>query len=339
VRALPGFALLLWAAGALAQSPGVTEPAMDEIVVTGEFPGPGLWKVTLPQNPTGHVLWIVGDPWPLPEKWSWKSREIEATAAASQEILLDVGVTLDADEKIGVFRGMTYLPAILKARRNPDDARLADVLPEDLYARWLVQKKRYLGRETGVERWRPLFAADKLRQAAFDELDMSEGGVVRQVVEKLAKKRRIPVTSPKLKFEFKRSELRSRIKEFSRESLADTECFRLTLDLTEALARRDVEQARARAWATGDLAALAALPELPSPYLSCIMAVMNAQVARDLVPADVRERAASLWLENVRTRLSANASTFAVVSFPKLIRPDGYLDLLRAQGFVVEAPR
>ncbi len=314
------------------------EAPLEEIVVTGEFPGPGMWRITHPDH-EAHVLWIVGDPAPLPKKWTWKSKEIEAAVVNAREILFDVGVSMRADEKIGVLRGMTYLPAILKARRNPDDAELVDLLPADLYSRWLVEKKRYLGRDSGVERWRPLFAADKLRQAAFDQLRMREGGVVAEVVRKLAKKHAVKVNAPRLELTFKRSELRERIREFSRESLSDVECFRLTLDLTEALARKDVENARARAWATGDLEALAALPELPSPYLPCIMAVMNAQVARDLVPADVRERAIARWLEAVAASLAANDSTFAVVGLPKLLRKDGYLDRLKAANYRIEAPR
>lgn len=325
-------------AGALRAQQPAAEPALEEVVVTGEFPGPGMWKVTRADDSSAHVLWIVGDPWPLPRRMQWKSRNIEAMAAGAQEILRDTAVTMTSDEKVGVFRGMSLLPAMLKARRNPDEARLADVLPPELYARWQVQKQLYLGRERGVERWRPLFAADKLRKATFDALEMREGGAVWEVVEKLARDRKMKVTVPTLTFTFKRSELRGRIKEFSRESLADLECFSTTLDLTEALARDDIENARARAWAAGDLAALATLPELPSPYLPCVMAVMNAQVARDLVPTDVRERAIARWLEAVDTSFAANQTTFAVVPFGKLTRPDGYLDRLRARGYGVEPP-
>jgi hypothetical protein len=326
----------LLAAPSLAQSPA--DP-MEEVVVTGEFPGPGMWKVTKPGDPSGHVLWMVGDPAPLPKRWAWKSRDIENIAAGAQEILFDSAFSLQSDEKIGVLRGMTYLPAILKARRNPGEATLADVLPQDLYARWLVQKKLYLGRERGVENWRPLFAADRLRKAAFDELGMRPGGAVAEVVEKIAKRRKIRVTRPQLTFTFKRSEARERIREFSRESLADVECLAATLALTEALAKRDVENARARAWARGDLAALQALPELPNAHLPCIMAVVNAQVTRDLVPADVRERGITTWLAAADAALATNPSTFAVVPFGKLTRPDGYLDRLRARGYVVESPQ
>ena len=38
------------------------EEPLEEIVVTGEFKGPGLWRVTRPGDSDNHVLWIVGDP-------------------------------------------------------------------------------------------------------------------------------------------------------------------------------------------------------------------------------------------------------------------------------------
>jgi len=338
---LPLGALLLLPP-ALAQTSSDTRSAtepLEEIVVTGEFPGPGMWKVSRANDPSGHVLWIVGDPPPLPKRMKWKSRDVETVARSAQEILRDSSVSMEADEKIGVFTGLTLLPAILKARRNPDEAKLADVLPPELYARWQVQKRLYLGRESGVESWRPIFAADKLRKAAFDELNLRDSGMVWEVVGKLAAREKIRVATPQLHFTFKKSELRAKIKEFSRESLADVECFATTLQLTEALADRGTENARARAWATADLQTLGELPPLPSPYLSCAMAVMSSQVAREVIPADIREQLYALWLTSAERSLLQNQTTFAIVPLVKLTRDDGYLARLHARGYVIEAPR
>jgi hypothetical protein len=328
---------LLMVTAATAQS--VEEAPLDEIVVTGEFPGPGLWKITRADDAANHVLWIIGGPPPLPKRMKWKSKDIEAVALGAQEILLDSSVSMEPDEKIGLFRGMMLLPAILEARRNPEDAKLKDLVPPDLYARWRVQKKLYLGRESGVESWRPLFAADKLRRAAYDELKLREGGVVWDVIGELAKKHKIKVTTPKLKFTIKRSEVRTKLKEFSRESLTDVECFDTTLKLTEALGDRETQNDRARAWAIGDHERLAQLPVLPSPNLPCAMAVMSSQVAREFIPADLREKVHALWLEAAEKSLAANQSTFAIVPFVKLTRPDGYLAKLRAKGYLIEAPK
>jgi hypothetical protein len=324
----------LWASVAHAEP---TE-TLDEVVVSGEYPGPGLWKITRPGDASGHVMWIVGEPPPLPKRMKWKSKDIESIALGAQEILLDSGVRMDADEKIGFFRGITLLPAIFEARRNPDEAKLQDLVPPELYQRWLVQKKLYLGRESGIERWRPLFAADKLRKAAFDELKLNEGGAVREVIVKLAEKHKIKVTTPTLRYTIKRSEVRTKLKEFSRESLPDVECFGTMLSLVEALADRETQDARAHAWAVGDHETLSRLPELPSPYLPCAMAVLGSQVAREVIPADVRDQVHALWLAAAEKSLAANSTTFAIVPFVKLTRAGGYLEMLRAKGYLIEAP-
>ena len=69
------------------------------------------------------------------------------------------------------------------------------------------------------------------------------------------------------------------------------------------------------------------------------MAIATSQVARDLVPADVREQVADKWMAAVDASLSANQTTFAVVAIGKLTRTGGYLDMLRANGYRVEAPQ
>ena len=337
-RHLMSFAVICGVGFALAPARAADEP-IEEVVVTGEFPGPGMWRITRPEDAPGHELWIVGDPPPLPKRMKWKSRDVEAVALRSQEILLDASVRMDPDEKIGVFRGLSLLPAALKARKNPDETTLEERLPPELYARWLVQKKKYLGSDSGIEKWRPIFAADKLRREAFDDLNLRENGMVWEVVGKLAKKQKIAATTPSLRFKFHTDDLKAKIREFSREELTDTDCFAITLDLTEALANSDIESRRARAWATADLETLDSLPPLPNPYVPCAMAVMSSQVAKEIIPTDIREQLYVLWIEAAEKSLAANQTTLAIVPLAKLTREDGYLSRLRAKGYTIEPPK
>jgi len=329
---------LLIGTGMHAAEPVTPEP-IEEVIVTGEFPGPGMWKVSRPDDAAGHLMWIVGEPPPLPRRLKWKSGEVEAVLMRSREILLDAALRVEPDEKIGVFRGLSLLPSALKARRNPDDVTLRERLPPDVYARWLVQKKRYLGSGDGVEKWRPIFAADKLRREAFDDLGLRANGMVWEEVGRLAQRQKKKVTTPNLKFTFQADQLKARIREFSREPLADTECFRVTLDLVDALADAATQERRARAWATADLDALESLPALPNPNLPCAMALLDSQVAQDLLPADLREQLHALWVDSAVAALAANETTLAIVPLAKLTRPDGYLARLRAKGFTIEPPK
>ena len=51
--------------------------------------------------------------------------------------------------------------------------------------RTLVQKKLYLGRDSGVERMRPFLVAEKLRDAAIKKLQLGYGGSWGEVWEQV----------------------------------------------------------------------------------------------------------------------------------------------------------
>jgi hypothetical protein len=309
---------------------------LEEIVVTGEYAGPGMWQVTHPDHP-GHTLWIVGEPPPLPNRMQWRSQNVERVALQSQEILMQPGVSLKPDEKVGVFRMLSLVPAAMKLRKNPDKATLQELLPPDVYARWLVQKKLYLGRNSGVEKMRPFLVAERLRDAAFKELQLGGGGAWGAVFQ-LAEKKKIPITTPKLEFTFKTDDLRGQIKAFSREKLADEECFAKTVELTEALSNKQVEEARARAWATADLARLQELPPLPDPEIPCFKAIVDSLSMRTAVPANLREQMDELWFAAAGSAVTKNETTLAFVPMSALLGEQGRLEILRKRGYEILAP-
>lgn len=313
-----------------------TDAPMEEVVVAGEYAGPGLWQVTHPEHP-GHTLWIVGDPPPLPQGIHFRSQQVTRVASQSQEILTPPGSSLQPDEKIGVFRMLTLLPAALKLRKNPDKARLQDLIPPDVYARWLVQKKLYLGRDSGVEKMRPFLVAEKLRDAAIKKLELGNFGSWPDVWT-IVNEKKIPVTRPTLEFTFETEGLRKQIKSLAREKLDDVECFARTVELVEALSNKEVETERARAWATGDLARLQELPPLPDPAPSCDQAIVNALAMATPVPADLGERMDELWFDAAGKAIAKNVSTLAFVPMSTLLGDNGYLDRLRRRGYAVLAP-
>jgi hypothetical protein len=313
-----------------------SEQPLEEIIVTGEFAGPGMWQVTHPDY-TGHTLWIVGEPPLLPKGMRFRSQQVTRVASQSQEILMPTGLSLKPDQKVGVFRMLTLVPAAMKLRKNPDKATLQELIPPDIYARWLVQKKLYLGRDPGVEKMRPFLVAEKLHDAAIKELQLGSGGSWGEVWEHVRTKK-IPVTNPTLEFTFKTDDLRSQIKALSREKLADGECFARTVELTEALSNKQLEDARARAWATGDLARLTELPPLPNRESSCEQAILNALAMTTEVPADVRAKMDELWFAAAGKALTKNESTLAFVPMSALLGEPGLLESLRTRGYEILAP-
>jgi len=313
-----------------------SEELLEEIIVTGEYAGPSMWQVTHPDHP-GHTLWIVGEPPLLPNGMHFRSEEVTRVASQSQEILQQTGFGLKPDEKVGVFRMLTLVPAAMKLRKNPDKATLRDLLPPDVYARWLVQKNLYLGRDSGVEKMRPFLVAEKLRDAAIKELQLGNGfswGDVWQIVNE----KKIPVTNLSLEFTFKTDDLRGQLKAASRQTLDDEECFALTVALIEALSNKAVEEARARAWATGDLAKLQELPPLPNPDPSCDQAIVNALAMTTPVPTDLLEKMDEMWFAAAGNAVTKNENTLAFVPMSALLGEHGYLESLRKRGYAILAP-
>ena len=315
--------------GRAADALGEPSPAIEEILVTGQQPGPGLWRVTHPAAGHDHVLWILGSYGPLPKKMQWRSTELESVLGASQELIAPVSM----NAKVGPLGGLTLLPSLVGLRKNPNGERLQDLVPAELYARWLPLKQRYLGRDDDVEEWRPIFAAGALYDKAVKAHGFESYGVVWPTVEKLARKARVKVIEPEVAVKVDKP--RAAIKEFKRASLDDVECFAKTIARLES----DLElmKVRANAWATGDLARLRELAPVDNAS-ACIAVVLNAQVMQDRGAADWPARRAEAWLSAVEQALARNASTVAVLWIDQILKPDGYVAQLRARGYIVEDP-
>lgn len=324
---------LLLVATVLAQTQPAESPArpdsitLDTVLVSGSRTGPGLWQV----RRDAHVLWILGTQSPLPKRMDWFSQEVEATVVQSQEVLAAPGVSFDAG--VGPVRGLFLLPSLLRARKNPDDATLEQVLPPELYARWDALKRKYMPRNNKVERWRPIFAAGELYEEAIEESGLSMKSVVWPVVRKIAKKRDIPITESQVAVKIEAP--RDAIKEFTATGIDDTHCFAVTLERLET--DLGAMKARANAWADGNLDTLRALP-FPDQNAACREAVLSATVAEKNGMRDLTARVEAAWLASAEAALQKNASTFALLPIGRLMADDGYLAALRARGYEIVEP-
>jgi hypothetical protein len=318
------------------------EAAMEEIVVAGEYPGPGLWRVVKAAPDGEHVLWIFGTPRFVPEAIRWKSREVERVAAASQELIMPESFGIKVDGKVGVFTMIRYLPAALRARKNPDDGKLQDVLPADVYARWKVLKARFIGRDNGIESWRPFFVAEKLTDEAFKDLRAEMGIDPWRFIGPVASEHKLRVTGPQVEYKVPKEQLRDALKTFLKAPLADVECLDATMKVLQGLADHDATNARAMAWAKGNLAVLRGLPQLPDPDPPCTAALVESQAILDLHLFEGKDQLQELglqkWLQAVEAALTHNRSTLALLPIEELLRPEGRLSTLRAKGYEVLDP-
>ncbi|BDT61323.1 hypothetical protein MasN3_48170 [Massilia varians] len=223
------------------------------------------------------------------------------------------------------------LPSLIGVNKNPDDALLRDVLPAEVYARWLPLKEKYLPKNK--ERDRPIFVANELFSAALKQAGLTTSTDVRKQVEKIVDQHKLKVT--KTVNELKVDNPRQLIKDFKKSQLDDVACFSNTLKRLET--DIDAMRVRANAWAKGDIDAIRKLDFNEAE--SCSNAIRNSAVLRDH-PAfqGAEERHRAMWLANAEAALAKNASSFALLSMKDLLDPKGLVAALAAKGYKVEQP-
>jgi uncharacterized protein YbaP (TraB family) len=314
-------------AQAVAPAPSSSVTELEGVTVSGAQPGPGLWKV----SKGGHVLWILGTLSPLPERMQWQPTDVTEAVAGSQELLLSPTFSLKPNTNF--FGKLFLLPSLIGVRNDPDDKTLQQVVPADVYARWLVVKKKYIGNDRGVERYRPIFAAVELYRKAGKRSGLSSSGGVTHTVVDLAKAHGVKQTP--VVYTVLVDEPRTAIKTFKQSPLDDLDCFTRTVDNIDAQVNNAA--ARANAWATGDLETLRKLTDM-GQRASCINAVSEAGVARRFGLGDIPAKLEQTWLAAAERALGSNRQTFAILPIESLLSTDGALDKLRVRGYTVEAP-
>ena len=172
-----------------------------------------------------------------------------------------------------------------------------------------------------------MLAAERLMEKVLDASGLALHNEVQQSVLGLARQQGVRIRQDKLKIDDPVDVL----KDLGATPLsAEIACLeavvgRLETDLGPM-------QARARAWALGDVDALRQLPH-PDDRTACIAAVSNSERVRNLI-----SRAQDDWLIVVEDSLAHNRGTLAVQSMDRLLGEHGTLATLRQRGYEVEGP-
>jgi hypothetical protein len=284
-----------------------TEPAKqvvtEEISVVGEQPGPGMWKVTKGDN----TMWIIGTHTPLPRNMKWKAKGLKEVIASAQEILSPPGVSIDGDQ-IGFFTAISLIPTAMDSHKNPDGAMLKDLVPYDVYQRWIGLRDKYIDENNtndesqDIERWRPIMAALKLYDEAIKKNGMTQQSPVWKTIEAEAKARKVKIIETSAKPKIKN--VRGAVKEFSKARLDDVECFTKTIERIE----NDLRNMRARgnAWATGDVELLKRIPGADQ-RAACADAIRNATMLKILGVENIDKQVDDAWLAAVDQAMAKNA--------------------------------
>lgn len=301
-----------------------TRPAIDEVLVTGERPGPGMWRI----SKNGHDLWVLATLRPLPKNMTWRSVLVEQRIASSQEVLSPPDVDVD----VGFFRGLTLIPALLQARKSPDGRTLEKILPHDLYIRWLALRVKYLG--SYDEHRQPILAAIDLYERTLSQSGLTDNGMVWAAVEKAAHRDHVPVHTVELKI--KLQDAKGAVRDLGNiPQDAEIACFAKTIERLEV----DLQPMRQRAnfWSLGDIQGLRSLP-YPDEEAACLSAFLAVPQFRDQYD-NARSRLEDLWISSVESAIANNASSFAVLPIAALLKDDGAVDRLKKQGYEVQEPQ
>ncbi len=317
-----------------AQTP-VPTPApaqIERVMVTGESPGPGLWKVSRGD----HVLWIAGTHAPVPKKLTWKSARIEDVVKSAQEVISAPSVSVSSSQ-LGWWTTLTLLPTAFSVPYNPDNKTLRDVMPPALYARWETQRDKHLlgynDTSNEVDRWRPWFAAAKLYRSALDKADLTSTNPMWGRITDVAKQAKVKITDAK--YEPKLQNARAAVKEFANTPLDDLACFDKTLARLET--DMDAMRLRANAWARGNVDQIRKLPEADQS-IACNAAFLNSPLAKSVGQVDLQREMNLAWMKEAERALAANRVTVAVLPVTLLVAPGGYLAMLKERGYAVEEP-
>lgn len=312
-------ALLLAGIAAAAEQGAETESeALEVVLVTGEQPGPGLWKV----SSGDHELWILGEVAPQPRKVTWRSKRFEALLDKSQEVLLDFSGVM--------WPNKVQDEAEARIRRLPGGQTLKNVVPPDLYIRAEAARKFYETPER-IEDLRPFYAGRRILMSALRKMDMEKRFSASLTVRKLARREWIDVTVVNAPGQTHEEHL----KNITQGSTVP--CLEMMVRIVEdggSGMRR-----LANAWSVGDIPALRQLVPLyalqPTHQENeCTVALYGGEQKANAFVA----RRTEAWLAAAEQALRKNQSTMAVVSMAELFAPDGYLARLRARGYKVVEP-
>jgi uncharacterized protein YbaP (TraB family) len=291
-----------------------------QVVISGRYRGPKLWRV----SKAGHALWVLGTVTPLPKSMIWQTRDIQSLLKETQEVI-------PAWPSVGIgfhpFTALHLYALWREAQTNPDHLPLKAVVPPDLYARFSALKLRFAPHDRRIEQLRPILAARRLYEEALTASDLTPHNDIQRTVLELAKQENVAIHQDKLLVKDPVDIMRD-LTAIPRS--AEVACLRSVVERLET----DVGpmQARARAWALGDVALLRRLPHTDN-RATCLDAVSGSARVRALITQAQQD-----WMDAAAQALARNRTTLALQSMDLLLGPQGTLATFKRLGYRIEGP-
>lgn len=324
--------LLLTAGAGATTIPAEEVVELDEVVVTGVQPGPGLWRVS--RGAGEGEVWILATLIPLPQDMQWNAGQVEQLLETADEVIAPAHVEMDIGAG-DMFKMASLARAANAAIKLPDRERLQDRLPAEHYAHWSRLKARLLPDDDKLERQRPVFASQTLFYAAISDAGLTRSNVAWARVSELAADRELRVVDPTIRspLAIDRKAYRSGIRALAESKVDDVGCFISTMETLETDLAHFTRAANA--WATGDLERLLPM-ELAAPVPAC-KPVYDRAMSFQQRP-ELRVQALDAWRAAVEAAVAERRTALAVLPLADLVGAKGVLAQLTASGHKVEAP-
>jgi uncharacterized protein YbaP (TraB family) len=282
-------------------------PVVEALEVVAHPPRPAVWRVAKGDS---EVV-VLGAVKPLPHSLVWDTRQVDKALDGASVLLVEPKF------KIGVLDMIRFK---LGGGGVRQDRPLEDTLPEPLKQRF-VAARTAAHRDAGrYGRLKPYVAAFLLVGDYREAAGLSDAKPD-STVEKLAKARGVPIRPVA---EYRVSAAIQAVGSVSQ--AAGLACLRDGVDQVQREADR--AQRVAKAWAVGDLHAVRAA-YAPAPLERCLQQIPNVAVI---------ERGTVDSTRAIAEALSRPGKAVAVVDLNFLLRPNGVLDRLKAQGAEVTVP-
>jgi uncharacterized protein YbaP (TraB family) len=316
VVATAGVILLDASPSALAQQ--ATTPQQPEgwsietVTVTAQAKGPAFWHAR-----KGHGdVWILGIVVPVPKGYQWNTDRLSKLLDGSSHVLLPPRA------EAGIFQAAWFLLTKRSLLSLPDGETLDGVLGPDLAARFAAARTTVHRDADRYESDAPAVAAIRLEGDFLKAYDMTAEEPA-DTVESVARKQGAEVRTIA-----------------TYDAMGSIEA---VLQLPPATSRKCVEAAindvefgakhaavAADAWAIGDIGGIKINYSEPKVY-SCLLEISPLVSALD-------KRAIDDTVSAIETSLGSGDRTLVVAGIGQLLRKNGILDRLIADGIAVEGP-
>ncbi len=288
-------------------TPAPTKPWSDitEVVVRAHVPGPAMWKLTLGNS----TVWVMGTLHVSPTAVSWDATRFKRILDGAHVLILPRVVNDDTVSE--------------QDMELPGSKQLSDVVSPATYARFktALQRENFDGLPTGLA-YQPAWAGAWLIVRVYEAHGITTH-IVPPEVAAYATQSRVPIKY------VDRHTTRLQVRQYGQIDPATGEaCLNDYLDSID----HDIATAdeMGKSWAEGDVSSILAHHREPA-WVACFLSQPKFGDLYEKYAVDDMVKAAD-------NALKTPGKSVAVMPLSDLLRKDGILDRLRAEGVTISSP-